>query len=190
MASALLLVTGTPSKVCMHENLWSERGKSSQTKQPSSNKSAPTVILWLVSWSENKQKRFKLWSQKQFNPGLLWNYRNNKNKTFGCCSFFIAAVEEPQESRLEPFESHVHVTALAAEEKPRHLHQRESSHIFLSDTEKRERKGVDMGRDAFICRLPWKWTVSITTEEHMLYIILSSEYKSSLERELWAGSFR
>lgn len=44
--------------------------------------------MWLVSWSENKQKWFKLWSQKQFNPRRFRNYRNNKNKTFGCCSFF------------------------------------------------------------------------------------------------------
>lgn len=35
------------------------------------------------------------------------------------------------------------------------------------------------GRDAFICRLPLKWTVSITAEAHMLCIRLSFEYKSS-----------
>lgn len=47
-----------------------------------------------------------------------------------------------------------------------------------------------MGRDAFISRLPLKWTVSITRIEHMLYIILSSEYKSSWKRGSRAGSFR
>lgn len=43
------------------------------------------------------------------------------------------------------------------------------------------------GRDAFICRLPLKWTVSITREEHVLYIIFSSEYKSSWKKTPVSG---
>lgn len=50
------------------------------------------------------------------------------------------------------------------------------------ERKEKERGRGGNGRDAFICRLPLKWTVSITTEEHMLYIKLSSEYKSSRER--------
>lgn len=94
-------------------------------------------------------------------------------------------MEEPQESCLEPSESHVHVTVLTfcSQRKNLVICIKERTPIFLSNTERKEKRrkerGGGSGRDAFICRLPLKWTVSITAEEHMLYIILSFEYKSS-----------
>lgn len=95
-------------------------------------------------------------------------------------------MEEPQESCLEPSESHVNVTVLTfcSQRKNLVICIKERTPIFLSNTERKEERRKERGRggsrrDAFICRLPLKWTVSITAEEHMLYIILSFEYKSS-----------
>lgn len=124
-----------------------------------------------------------MWSQKRFNPRLFRNYRNNKNKTFGCCFFFHCC--SGRTSRIPSGALWVTCPCysayiLVSEEKPQHLHQRKSPHISLKCTERGKEMGRGgNGRDAFICRLPLKWTVSITAEEHMLCIRLSFEYKSS-----------
>lgn len=43
----------------------SEQGRSDLDQTAEFRRSAPTVIVSLVSWSENKQGQLKLWSQKQ-----------------------------------------------------------------------------------------------------------------------------
>lgn len=100
---------------------------------------------------------------------------------------FTATAEEPQESGLES-NSRAAVLTFCS-----HLHQREISHISLKRTEV-EKKGVGMEVETrefpFICKHPFKWTVIITAEEHVLRIRTLFEYKSSWGESLRAQSFR
>lgn len=84
--------------------------------------------------------------------------------------FFTAAVEEPQESRLEPSESHIYATVLTfcSQRKNLIICIKERAPIFLSNTHKGKgrEKGLEVEKEDLL-------------EEHMLCITLLFEYKSS-----------
>lgn len=101
--------------------------------------------MWLVSWSENKQKQFKLWSQKQFNPRLIFkNYRNNrknpKTKHLAVVLFSPPQRRNPN-NPVWGLLSHVHVTPLTfcSQRKKLVICIKERAPIFLSNTKKERR---------------------------------------------------
>lgn len=82
-------------------------------------------------------------------PGFLEITEITKIRHLAVVSFFTAAVEEPQEFRLEPCESHVHVTVLTfwSQRKNLIICIKERAPIFLSNAQREEwRWGeVEMG---------------------------------------------
>lgn len=114
-----------------------------------------SVIVWSGSWLEGKQRRLELWSQDQLNLGTSEGTRRHSAVLFSS-----AAAEEPSATALTG----------CSEEPARHLHQR--APIFLRERRWKRGSGVHL-------QASFKKTVSTTSQEHMLDIIFSSEYKSS-----------
>lgn len=72
--------------------------KGRQHDRVPSGDPASSVIVWLVSWLEHKQRRLELWSQEEFNPGAVKTTEGRRRHL--AVLFSSAAAEEPHLSLL------------------------------------------------------------------------------------------